>query len=71
MTKNQGISLPKGCFYEFANAGDTPLVLIRFGAGPEKVLHGRRLTPDGKPIAGRGANKALSEPTFIEGAFFE
>ncbi len=24
MTKNQGIALPKGCFYEFANAGDTP-----------------------------------------------
>ena len=71
MTKNQGIALPKGCFYEFATAGEEPLVLIRFGAGPEKVLHGRRLTPDGKPIAGRGANKALSEPTFIEGAFFE
>ncbi len=71
MTKNQGIALPKGCFYEFANAGDTPLVMIRFGAGAEKVLHGRRLTPDGKPIAGRSADKALSEPTFIDGAFFE
>jgi hypothetical protein len=71
MTKNQGIALPKGCFYEFANAGDKPLVLIRFGAGPEKVLRGRRLTPDGKPIPGRGADKALAQPTFIEGAFFE
>ncbi|MCH8139784.1 MAG: cupin domain-containing protein [Proteobacteria bacterium] len=69
--KYQALWLPKGCFYEFANAGDTPLVMIRFGAGAEKVLHGRRLTPDGKPIAGRSADKALSEPTFIDGAFFE
>lgn len=71
LTKNQGVALPKGCFYEFANAGDTPLVMIRFGAGAEKVVHGRRLTPDGKPIAGRGANPDMNAPVFIEGAYFE
>ena len=30
--RNQGVWLPKGCFYEFYNPGPEPLVVLRFGA---------------------------------------
>jgi len=32
LTANQGIMLPRGCYYMFTNVGDTPLVLLR-GSG--------------------------------------
>ncbi|MQA64689.1 MAG: cupin domain-containing protein [Alphaproteobacteria bacterium] len=70
--RNQGIFLPKGCFYEFYNPGEEPLVILRFGAAAELMLSGSRLTPDGRPIAGRGSQRPeIRKPTFIEGAFFE
>lgn len=72
LKKNQGIWLPKGCFYEFYNPGDEPLVILRFGASSELMLSSTRLTPDGRPIAGRGSQRPeIRKPTFIEGAFFE
>jgi mannose-6-phosphate isomerase-like protein (cupin superfamily) len=72
LKKNQGLYLPKGCFYEFYNPGDEPLVLLRFGASPEMTLSSTRLTPDGRPIAGRGTqNPEIRKPKFIDGAFFE
>jgi len=71
LKKNQALALPKGCFYEFGNPTDGPLVMIRFGAGAEKVLSGRRITPDGRDIPGRGANAEMANPVFIDNAFFE
>lgn len=70
--KNQGIYLPKGCFYEFVNIGTEPLVILRFGASAEKLLRASRLTPEGDPIPGRSKQHPhLNKPTFIEDAFFE
>ena len=66
--KNNAIVLPKGCFYQFANYGAEPLVMIRFGAHKEKVDH--RINPDGKQIGGRAA-EGYGEPELIENAFFE
>ena len=72
LKKNQGIFLPKGCFYEFYNPGDEPLVILRFGASPELMMSSTRLTPDGRPIPGRGSQRPeIRKPTFVEGAFFE
>ncbi|MEK6600887.1 MAG: cupin domain-containing protein [Candidatus Binatota bacterium] len=66
--KNNAIVLPKGCFYQFANYGEEPLVMIRFGAHKEKIDH--RINPDGKQIGGR-ASEGYGEPELIENAFFE
>ena len=66
--KNNAIVLPKGCFYQFANYGKEPLVMIRFGAHKEKFDH--RINPDGKQIGGRDS-EGYGEPELIENAFFE
>ena len=66
--KNHAIVLPKGCFYQFANYGDEPLVMIRFGAHAEKFDH--RINPKGEQIGGRAA-EGYGEPELIENAFFE
>ncbi len=66
--KNNAIVLPKGCFYQFANYGEEPLVMIRFGACKEKIGH--RINPDGKRIGGR-ASEGHGEPELMENAFFE
>lgn len=72
LRKNQGLYLPKGCFYEFTNPGTEPLVLLRFGATEHKVLNTSRVTPAGEPILGRQVKHPhLANPTFIENAFFE
>ena len=68
LSKNNAIVLPKGCFYQFANRGEEPLVMIRFGANKENF--DRRINPDGKPIGGRGS-EGYGEPILIENAFFE
>jgi mannose-6-phosphate isomerase-like protein (cupin superfamily) len=68
VAKNNAIVLPKGCFYQFANYGEEPLVMIRFGAHAEKFDH--RINPDGKQIGGRAA-EGYGEPELIENAFFE
>ena len=68
LSKNNAIVLAKGCFYQFANNGEEPLVMIRFGAHAEKFDH--RINPDGKQIGGR-ASEGYGEPELIENAFFE
>ena len=68
---NQGLWLPKGCFYEFYNPGPEPLVVIRFGATDSGGDEHKRLDPEGKPILGRASqNPELARPTVIEGKFF-
>lgn len=68
-SKNQAIVLPAGCYYQFRNSGDTPLVMTRIGAGPDK--QDQRLNPDGTPIPGRTHEQGAAKPVLIEGAFFE
>jgi mannose-6-phosphate isomerase-like protein (cupin superfamily) len=68
-SKNQAIVLPAGCYYQFCNSGDTPLVMTRIGAGPDKA--DQRLNPDGTAIPGRTHEQGAAKPVLIEGAFFE
>jgi mannose-6-phosphate isomerase-like protein (cupin superfamily) len=67
--KNQAVVLPAGCYYQFCNSGETPLVMARIGAGQDKS--DMRLNPDGAPIPGRSHEKGVTRPVLIEGAFFE
>lgn len=68
--KNQGIFLPKGCFYEFINPGPEPLVVLRCGASAIKLERSTRLTPGGDPIPGRSKRHPhLNDVKFIDGAF--
>ena len=68
-SKNQAIVLPAGCYYQFRNSGDTPLVMTRIGAGQDK--QDQRLNPDGTPIPGRTHEQGAAKSVLIEGAFFE
>jgi mannose-6-phosphate isomerase-like protein (cupin superfamily) len=68
-SKNQAIVLPAGCYYQFRNSGDTPLVMTRIGAGQDK--QDQRLNPDGTPIPGRTHEQGVAKPVLIEGAYFE
>ena len=68
-SKHQAIVLPPGCYYQFRNSGDTPLVMTRIGAGTDK--QDQRLNPDGTPIPGRTHEQGAAKPVLIEGAFFE
>jgi mannose-6-phosphate isomerase-like protein (cupin superfamily) len=69
--KHQALFLPKGAHYSFSNEGSEPLVMIRFGAREKGLRQGRRLTPDGKPIPGRGKQHGAIAPVLIDNAFFE
>ena len=67
--KNNAVVLPAGCYYQFCNSADTPLVMARIGAGSDKV--DQRLNPDGSAIPGRAHEQGAAKPVLIEGAFFE
>ena len=72
VSKNEGIWLPKGCFYEFFNPGPEPLVVLRFGAHDRDANASLRLDPEGHPIKGRASmNPETAVPMIIEGQFFE
>lgn len=66
--KNQAVVLPAGCYYQFCNSGDSPLVMARVGAGPDKA--DQRLNPDGSAIPGRTHEQGAAQPVLIDGAFF-
>jgi mannose-6-phosphate isomerase-like protein (cupin superfamily) len=67
--KYNAVVLPAGCYYQFCNSGDTPLVMARIGAGQDKSE--MRLNPDGIPIPGRAHEQGAAKPVLIEEAFFE
>ena len=67
--KNHAGVLPAGCYYQFRNSGDSPLVMARIGAGSDK--QDQRLNPDGSAIPGRTHEQGAARPVLIEGAFFE
>jgi len=69
LTKHQAIVLPKGCFYQFSNCGQEPLVMARFGACKEK--DDWRISPDGTRIPGRTHEQGYVAPVLIENAYFE
>ena len=70
--KNQGIWIPKGCFYEFINPGPEPLVVLRFGACAQSANESLRVTPEGDQIKGRASkHPELAVPKVMEGMFFE
>jgi mannose-6-phosphate isomerase-like protein (cupin superfamily) len=68
-SKNHAVVLPAGCYYQFCNSGQTPLVMARIGAGSDKA--DQRLNPDGTAIPGRTHEQGAAKPVLIEGAFYE
>ena len=68
--RNQGILLPKGCYYRFESCADEPLVLLRVGARLGKA-DVPRLTPDGRPIPGDSLENKTVPPIVLDGAFYE
>jgi len=70
LTKNQGISLPAGCFYSFESCGNSPLVLLRVGAQKEKPKISR-IGPEGRPLPGGSAENKYEEGVPIEGLNYE
>ena len=67
--KNHAVVLPAGCYYQFCNSGNEPLVMARVGAGSDQA--DQRLNPDGAAIPGRTHEQGAAKPVLIEGAFFE
>jgi mannose-6-phosphate isomerase-like protein (cupin superfamily) len=67
--KNQAVVLPAGCYYQFCNSGNDPLVMARIGAGTDKA--DQRLNPGGTAIPGRTHEQGAAKPVLIEGTFFE
>jgi mannose-6-phosphate isomerase-like protein (cupin superfamily) len=68
---NEGIWIPKGCFYEFINPGPDPLVVLRFGALQEGANESKRIDPKGEKILGRASqDPERARPSVIEGLFF-
>ena len=68
---NEGIMLPRGCFYWFHATSDEPLVMIRIGT-PEadKLEAPSRINIDGNPMHG-GSKENKSVPVkYLEDQFF-
>ncbi|ABG51314.1 Cupin 2, conserved barrel [Trichodesmium erythraeum IMS101] len=67
---NQGIMLPRGCFYKFQSCGDEPLVLLRVGAEKDKLpVH--RIGVDGNSLPGKSKENKHEDGVPIEGLFYE
>ncbi|HEV8726209.1 MAG TPA: cupin domain-containing protein [Candidatus Binatia bacterium] len=69
LNKGKGILLPKGWFYRFHNSGGKPLVLLRFGADPDRPEVSRPGVT-GNPLESRSRenNFVAAEP--IEGSYW-
>jgi mannose-6-phosphate isomerase-like protein (cupin superfamily) len=68
--RNQGILLPRGCYYRFESCADEPLVLLRVGARTARIPV-PRIAPDGHAIPGDSLENKTVPPIIIEGAFYE
>jgi mannose-6-phosphate isomerase-like protein (cupin superfamily) len=68
--RNEGIMLPRGCYYRFESCADEPLVLLRVGAKTARVQV-TRITPDGHPIPGDSPENKTVPPIIMEGAYYE
>lgn len=75
LRRYQGMVLPKGTYYYFHSSGDTPLVMLRVGAGRNPFAPGAeddRLGIDRRPLHGNSVtNKSGAQPGVpIPGCFF-
>lgn len=70
LTRNQGILLPRGCYYNFKSCGDEPLVLLRVGAEKEK-LKVDRIGTDGESLPGLSKENKHEDGVPIEGVYYK
>ncbi|MFB2768934.1 cupin domain-containing protein [Pelatocladus sp. BLCC-F211] len=70
LTRNQGILLPKGCYYKFESCGDEPLVMLRVGAQKEN-LEINRIGLNGKSLPGKSKENKHEDGVPIEGFYYE
>jgi mannose-6-phosphate isomerase-like protein (cupin superfamily) len=70
LTRNQGILLPRGCFYKFQSCGDEPLVMLRVGAQKEK-LPIDRIGVEGNSLPGKSLENKHEDGVPIEGLYYE
>ncbi|TMA89376.1 MAG: cupin domain-containing protein [Deltaproteobacteria bacterium] len=68
LNKGKGI-LPKGWFYRFHNSGGKPLVLLRFGADPDRP-EVTRTGITGNPLESRSRENNFVAPEPIEGSYW-
>ncbi|MEM1172191.1 MAG: cupin domain-containing protein [Cyanobacteria bacterium P01_H01_bin.35] len=69
-TKNQGILLPRGSFYNFQTCGDEPLVSLRVGAEKEKIPV-NRIGVYGNSLPGKSKENKHEDGAPIEGLYYE
>ena len=69
---NEGIMLPRGCFYWFNATSEEPLVMIRVGT-PEAAKHKKptRINIDGGPLPGGSIENKSVPVIYSEGEYFE
>ena len=67
-TKNHAVVLPAGSYYQFCNSGQTPLVMVRIGAGQERLTSGS--IPTARRFPAGPMSPSAAKPKLIEGAFF-
>lgn len=70
---NDGILLPKGCFYWFQTISEEPLVLLRAGATVAPDKHpDTRIMPDGSWKVRRGRDETYISPdvSYRDGAYY-
>jgi mannose-6-phosphate isomerase-like protein (cupin superfamily) len=73
LATNDGIFLPKGCFYWFETISEEPLVLLRAGATVAEDKHPDMRIMDGdqwKVRRGRGETYISSDVKYRDGAFY-
>jgi mannose-6-phosphate isomerase-like protein (cupin superfamily) len=73
LAANDGIFLPKGCFYWFETISEEPLVLLRVGATVAEDKHPDMRIMDGdqwKVRRGRGETYISSDVKYRDGAFY-
>ena len=69
--RNEGILLPRGCFYWFHATSKEPLVMIRVGT-PEAAKQDApsRINIDGSPMAGGSVENKSVPVKYLDGQFF-
>ena len=70
LTRNEGILLPRGCFYKFQSCGDEPLVLLRVGAEKEKIPISR-IGLEGESLPGLSKANKHEDGVPIEGMYYQ
>lgn len=68
---NEGIMLPRGCFYWFHATSDQPLVMIRVGTlEGAKLKKPSRINIDGNPMGGDLVENKSVPVKYLAGEFF-